>query len=117
VIGTIFAIVVVFAILLVASRSLGRYRGRMRVAGSEGGGSDEVRRSAAKGASAGVAVLFLLVLLYVGVTQWEWLGRPASHSAPAVFSPVPLQSPGPGAGVTTSSSPPPVAPSSPTPTH
>ncbi|MGH7763001.1 MAG: hypothetical protein ACREOM_01125 [Candidatus Dormibacteraceae bacterium] len=112
----IFAVVVVFAILLVVSRSAGYLRGRMHVADAEDGGSTEVHRSAAVGAGAGVAVLALLALLFAGITQWDWLGRPASHSAPAVFSPVPLQSPPSGAGITTSPSPPPVL-ASPSPQH
>jgi hypothetical protein len=116
VIGPVFAVVVVFAILLVVSRSAGYFRGRMRVVNSEDGGSAEVRRSAAIGAGAGVAVLLLLAVLYIGVTQWEWLGRPSSRSVPAVLSPVPVGSPAPLSGASTSASPPPVG-ASPSPTH
>lgn len=62
-----------------------------------------------------IGTIFAVVV--AGVTQWQGLGRPASHSSPAVFSRVPFQSPGAEAGVTASSSPPAVAPSSPSPTH
>jgi hypothetical protein len=116
VIGTVFAVVVVFAILVVVSRSAGYFRGRMSVVDSEEGSTAEVGRSAALGAGAGVLVLCLLAVLYLGVTQWEWLGRPSSHGAPAVISPVPVVSPPPLSGVSTSASPPAVA-ASPSPTH
>ena len=95
VIGTVFAVVVVFAILAVVSRSAGYFRGRMKVVDSEDGGAAEVGRSAALGAGAGVLVLILLGVLYLGVTQWEWLGRPSSHGTPAVVRPVLVESPAP----------------------
>jgi hypothetical protein len=102
VIGTFMAVVVVFAILVVASRSLGYYRrGRLSVADSEMTGHADVGRSAAIGAGSGLLVLLLMVVLYLGIARWDWLGRPVvSHSG--VASPMPVSSPGTGLGVTTS---------------
>lgn len=95
--GTLLAVVVVFALLVVITQSLGYYRGRLSVADAEASGGTDVRRSAAIGASAGIAVLFLVALLYLGATQWEWFGRPGS--APATFSPAPVASPAPAVGI------------------
>jgi len=110
VIGTSLAVVVVFAILVVASRSLGYLRGRrFSVADAEVISGTDVRRSAAVGAGAGLLVLFLMAMLYTGITRWEWLGHSAvSHVA--VASPMPISSPGSGAGFGVSSSPPAASP-------
>lgn len=104
-IGTLIAIGVVFAILLVISQSLGYYRGRLSVADTETTGGADVRQSAALGAGAGIIVLALLALLYLGVTQWEWFGRPAPK--PVVTAPI-KESPAPvlgGIGATPSAPP------------
>lgn len=80
------AVAVVFVILLVATNSVRYYRGSFSVEGVETQG-EAPGRSPALGAAAGVAVLVLLGLLYTGVTQWDWFGRPAprdtSVAAPA----------------------------------
>jgi hypothetical protein len=100
--GTFMAVVVVFAILVVASRSLGYYRRqRLSIADSDVTGGSDVGRSMAIGAGSGLLVLLLMAVLYLGIARWDWLGHPAvSHTA--VASPMPVSSPGSGIGVTTS---------------
>ena len=101
-IGTFLAVVVVFGILVVATRSLGYYRrGSLSVADSDVTGGADTGRSVAIGAGSGVLVLLLMAFFYLGVTRWDWLGHPVvSHSA--VASPMPVSSPGSGIGVITS---------------
>jgi hypothetical protein len=96
------AVLIVFAILVVASRSVGYYRrGRLSVADSEVSGGAEIGRSAAIGAGSGLLVLLLIAVLYLGIARWDWLGHPAvSHTA--VASPMPVSSPGLGIGVNSS---------------
>jgi hypothetical protein len=97
---------VVFVILVVASRSLGYLRSRrLSVADSEVSAGNDVRRAAALGAGSGLLVLLLIAVLYTGISRWDWLGHPAvSHSA--VASPMPISSPAPGEGPGISGSPP-----------
>ncbi len=110
-IGTFLSVIVVFAILVVASRSLGYLRSRrFSVADSEVTTGGDVRRSAAMGAGSGLLVLLLIAALYIGITRWDWLGHPAvSHTA--VASPIPISSPGSGAGFGVKSPPPAASPS------
>jgi hypothetical protein len=109
-IGTFLAVMVVFAILVVASRSLGYLRGRrFSVADSDVTAGSDVRRSAAVGAGSGLLVLLLIAALYTGITRWDWLGHPVvSHIA--VASPLPISSPGSGAGFGVKSPPPAASP-------
>ncbi len=104
-IGTLIAIAIVFAILFVVSQSLGYYRGRLSVADTETTSGADVRQSAVLGASAGIIVLLLLALLYVGVTRWDWFGRPAPK--PAVTAPIKDSPPPVLGGVGTTPSVPP----------
>jgi len=105
VIGTILAVLVVFAILVVASRSLGYMRnGRFSVADSDVTEGMDVRRPAAVGAASGLVVLLLMAVLYMGITQRDWLGHPAVSHAP-LASPMPISSPASGAGFGAGSSP------------
>jgi hypothetical protein len=90
--GTLLAVVIVFLILYLVSQSAGYYRRRLSVAGTETGGTDDVRSSALTGAAAGALALVLLFLLYLGITRWEWLGHPTVSIAPAP-SVAPLSSP------------------------
>lgn len=104
-IGTLIAIAIVFAILFVITQSLSYYRSNLSVADAESTGGSDVRQSAAVGAGAGVIVLLLLALLYVGVTQWDWFGRPAPKpvvNAPVKESPAPVLG---GVGATPSAAP------------
>ncbi len=114
-IGTVFAVAIVFAILLVATRSLGYYRGRFSVAGADSSSDADIRRSAAVGAGSGLVVLALVALLYVGVTRWDWFGQPAPKQ-PAVLTPA-KPSPAPGLGAGAKPSPVPGMAASPSPTH
>lgn len=84
-IGIVLAIAVVFAILFVVTRSVAYYRGELSVAGAETQEA-EVGQPAAVGAAAGLVVLLLMALLYVGVTRWEWFGNP-TPKAPPVAAP------------------------------
>lgn len=89
------AVAIVFGILFVVTRALGYYRGGVNVVDAERGETADVRQSAVVGAGAGVIVLALIALLYVGVTQWEWFGRPEPRAAPVV---VPRVQPSPAFG-------------------
>ena len=112
-IGTLLAVAVVFAILFVSTRAVGYYRGSFRVADAERGATSGVRQSAMLGAGAGVIVLALLTILYLGASQWEWFGRPAPKAAPLVVQkvqPSPVlggvgSSPSAGAAASPSSAP------------
>jgi hypothetical protein len=99
------AVVVVFAMLVVASRSLGYLRrGRFSVADADVTARADVRRAAAAGAASGLLLLLLLAVLYAGITRWDWLGHPAvSHAPPS--SPMPISSPALGVGFGAGSSP------------
>src|SRR5258708_9743757 len=113
-IGTFLSVIVVFAILVVASRSLGYLRSRrFSVADSEVTTGGDVRRSAAMGAGSGLLVLLLIAALYIGITRWDWLGHPAVSHTP-VPRPISISSP---ASVARSGvkSPPPAPPPSPAP--
>lgn len=112
----LLAAAIVFVILVVLTRSIGYYRGTYSVVGTErGGGEAEVRRSAAVGAGAGLIVLLLIVLLYVGITRWGWFGQPSPHSpvlsvprvqpSPALGGVGVTPAPGAGASPSASSSP------------
>ncbi len=114
-IGTVLAVAIVFVILFVVTRSIGYYRGSFSVVGAETS-EGAPGRSAAVGAGSGLVVLVLLILLYTGVTQWEWFGRPAPKST-VVVTPV-KESPAPGLAAGASPAPG-AAPASPSasPTH
>jgi len=111
--GTLLAVAIVFVILVVATRSIGYYRGNFSVVGAERESEADVFRSAAVGAGAAVVVLFLMALLFVGVTRFEWFGQPApkpSLSVPRVqpspaIGAVPATQ-GPGVGASPAASPP-----------
>ncbi len=93
--GTLLTIGIVFAILIVMTRSIGYYRGNFSVVGAEREGTAGAGRSAAVGAGAGLVVLVLLLLLYFGVTRWDWFGHQAPRS-PVVA--VPRAQPSPALG-------------------
>lgn len=97
--GTVLAVAIVFVILFVVTRSVGYYRGSFSVAGTEAS-TGAPGRSAAVGAGSGLLVVVLLVLLYTGITRWEWFGQPAPR-APVVVTPA-KESPAPGLGVAAS---------------
>lgn len=116
-IGTLLAVGIVFVILFVLTRSVSYYRGSYSVVGGEHGGDEDVRQSAMVGAGAGLIVLLLLALLYVGVTRWDWFGHQAPR-APVVVAPKAQPSPAlggigtspvPGANASPSGSPSPSA--------
>ena len=104
--GLVFGVVIVFVILFVATRWFAYYRGELSVAGAETR-EKSTAQSAIVGAGSGVIVLLMLVLLFVGVTRWEWFGHPvpkappvaapAKQSPPVVIGTNP--SPSAGAGV------------------
>lgn len=103
--GTVLAVVLVFLILLLVTRSAGYYRTRFSLADSEVGGSESVAGSAAVGAGAGLIVLALLLLLYFGITRWDWLGHVSPQNAP-LPSPASVASPvNPGVGISPGSTP------------
>ncbi len=87
-IGTLLAVAIVFGILFVSTRALGYYRSGFSVVDVERGERADVRQPAVVGAGAGVIVLALLALLYLGVAQWDWFGRPQPKSAPVVVDEV-----------------------------
>lgn len=89
--GLLITILVIFAVLLLVTRAAGVVRGqRLGVAGTETTSEGDAQ-PALVGAVMGVVALLLIILLYVGITQWQWLGRPnPSHSAP-VLTPAPVQ--------------------------
>src|SRR5258708_40344062 len=92
-IGTFLSVVVVFGILVVASRSLGYLRSRrFSVADSDVATGSDVRRSAAVGAGSGLLVLVLIAALHIAITRWDWL-RHAALRHSAVATPRPSSSP------------------------
>lgn len=102
-IGTLLAIAIVFVILVVLTRSIGYFRGSYSIVGAEHGGEEDVRQSALLGAGAGLIVLLLVALLYLGVTRWEWFGHPVPRT-PVLAAPKAQPSPALG-GVGTSPAP------------
>jgi hypothetical protein len=104
--GTVFAVAIVFAILFIVMRSMGYYRGRFSVADAETSTGAAAWRPAAIGAGAGVLVLFLSALLFIGVTRWEWFGRPEPR-APVVAVPAKESPPSVLGGIGSTPSPPP----------
>ena len=84
--------VVVFMILFLVTRAAGYYRGRWSVAESDVSGGSDVAVSAAVGIGSGAAVLFLLVMLYLGLTRWDWAGHPIG-GVHTVATPAPIASP------------------------
>lgn len=111
--GTLLAVAIVFAVLFISTRAVGYYRGSFSVVDAERRQAAGARQSAMVGAAAGVVVLALVGLLYVGVSQWEWFGRPQPKDAPVVVQkvePSPVvggvgSSPAPGAAASPSSVP------------
>ena len=97
--GMLIAIVVIFAVLVLLTSALGLVRAqRLGVAGVETTSERDVS-PAALGAAMGVVALVLIVILYLGITQWQWLGRPdASGGAPASVTPAPVVSAQPVVG-------------------
>ena len=109
--GTVLAIIVVFLILALVTQSAGYYRRRLSVADTEVGGSESVAGSAAVGIGAGLVVIALLLLLYFGITRWDWLGHVSPQNAP-MPSPASIASPvNPGVGVSPASTTPSASPS------
>ena len=90
--GTVIVAAIVFLILLVVTRAAGYYRRQWSVADAETSGQDSVASSAAIGVSAGVTVLVLLLVLWLGVTRWDWAGQPIGGVHPVV-TPAPISSP------------------------
>ena len=90
--GTVVIAAIIFVILFVVTRVAGYYRGQMSVADTATTTEATVGNSAAIGVSAGVTVLVLLFLLYMGITRWDWAGSPIGgvHS---VATPAPISSP------------------------
>ena len=88
--GMLIAIVVIFAILVLLTRAFGLVRGqRLGVADVETATERDVQ-PAALGAAMGVVALILIAILYLGITQWQWLGRPnPSGGAPASVTAAP----------------------------
>ena len=83
---------VIFLILFVVTRSAGYFRGQWSVADSERSGTEDVKTSAAIGVTSGVTVLIFLVLLYAGITRWDWAGHPVG-GVHAVSTPAPVATP------------------------
>lgn len=83
-IGTLLAVVIVFFILFVSTRAIGYYRGSFSVVDAESSGTGSVGQSALVGAGAGVVVLVLIGLLYLGITRLDWFGAPQPKAAPVV---------------------------------
>lgn len=95
-IGTVLAVIVVFAILYIGTRSAGYYR-NYSVADSDVTTSGAMA-PAAIGIGAGLVMLLLMALLCFGITRWDWLGHPAvSHVA--VARPKAIETPGAATGV------------------
>ena len=86
-------VAVIFLILFVVTRVAGYYRGQLSVADAETSGEQSVGASAAIGVSAGITVLVLLLLLYLGITRWDWAGQPIG-GVHTVSTPAPISSPG-----------------------
>lgn len=96
--GTVITALVVFLILVLVTRAAGYYRRRWSVAGSASSDGDDVVVSAAVGLGSGLVVLLLLIVLYLGLTRWDWVGQPGGGGHP-VITPAPIASPAnPGAG-------------------
>ena len=95
--------IIVFLILLLVTQAAGYYRGRWSVADTTVSGESSVAASASVGVGAGIVVLLLLFVLYMGITQWNWAGRPnpGRLSNPATIS-TPVA---PGQGVIATASP------------
>jgi len=90
--GTVLTAAVIFGILFIVSRAAGYYRRRWSVADSTVTGGDDVTVSAAIGIGSGVVFLVLLLLLYLGVTRWDWAGQPVGGGH-TVVTPAPIASP------------------------
>ena len=90
--GTVIVAAIIFLILLVVTRAAGYYRRQWSVADAETSGSESVATSAAIGVSSGVTVLILLLVLWLGVTKWDWAGQPIG-GVHAVSTPAPISSP------------------------
>lgn len=90
--GTVLIAAVVFVILLVVTRVAGYYRGQMSVADTDTTTEATVGSSAAIGVSAGFTVLVLLLLLYLGISRWDWAGSPIG-GVHTVATPAPISSP------------------------
>jgi len=103
--GTLLAVVIAFLVLLLVTQSASYYRRRLSVVDSEVGGSQSVAASAAIGVGSGLVVLAHLLLLYLGITRWAWLGHVSPGSAPAP-NPASIASPvNPVVGVSLTSTP------------
>ncbi len=96
--------IIVFLILLLVTQAAGYYRRRWSVADSQVSGESSVAASAAVGMGAGIVVLLLLFVLYMGITQWNWAGRP--NPGGHLSNPAPISTPvAPGQGVIATASP------------
>jgi hypothetical protein len=91
--GTVLIAAVIFLILFVVTRVAAYYRGRLSVADTEATAEQSVGTSAAIGISSGVTVLILLLLLYLGITRWDWAGSPLGGGVHAVSTPAPIGTP------------------------
>lgn len=116
--GVFMAALVVFLLFVVVNQSVGYYRSRWQIADVEAEGGGDVRQSAGVGIASGLIVLFLLVMLYVGFTRWQWLGPPPTHpNAPVVPPLAPGNQGVPLIGVNVSPAPSSGASPAPTPSH
>ncbi|HKV86692.1 MAG TPA: hypothetical protein VJT78_01695 [Candidatus Dormibacteraeota bacterium] len=104
-VGLMISILVIFAILLLVTRAAGVLRGRrLGVAGVETSREGDIQ-PALTGAAMGAVALLLVAFLYIGITQWDWLGRPGSQGGAPVVTAAPVQSPASGLGAAATASP------------
>ncbi len=88
--GTALLALIVFLILLVVTRAAVFYRGRWSVAEGFGAAGESPAAPAVVGVASGVAVLLLLLVLYLGITRWDWANGSMAGGAtlrPPVTSP------------------------------
>jgi hypothetical protein len=78
-------------------------RASSTAAGSEVVETSETGSGAGAGIAAGLIALLMLVILFLGFTQWNWFGATTRSSSPGGTQTI--SSPAPGAGGGTAASP------------
>ncbi len=99
--GTLLFVILVI-LVLAALVGAGGYSVRRywSPAGSEVVETDYMTTGAGPGIAAAILALFVLLLLFLGFTQWHWFGTTGATTAPSHSTTV--SSPAPSGGTTTS---------------